>query len=740
MNIVKWMRKNNRKLMAGVVIVIMISFVGGTALQQLLSNYGSGASAKVATYRDKGVITPNDLRSAEGQLMILRDLLTPTFLQYKPTPAGTPDIRARLLGQLIFPDSQGAAMMQDEIRQSMARGGSVSPEHLNAFFEKSSGGPTENWLLLKAEARQAGCVVDPTQARDILKQLIPQLTQNRADAAVVVSSIINSRRVPQEEIYAAFADLLSILNYSDMITRSEAVTTGEIRSRIGRSGQRISGEFVKFAADDFVKEAPEPTEQELQDQFKAHNRVFSGAVADDNPYGFGYKIHGRVQLEYMVVQYADIQKTLTDPTDEELEEYYRRNLKEFQTQDPADPAKPDGPTVTKTRSYAEVSQQIRGTILRTKAMRQGDMILAEAKSVIDTGFETLEMEKATTAVLEKAAGNFAQAAEALRKKYNIDLYTGLTGLLTPDDISASMVLGRLGVEGQTQAPVLLGRLAFAVEEAGSVKLSRFEAAKPKMWLTLGPMKDRFDQYGQSSALIRVVKVEKEFEPQDLTLTYNKADAFVGKDKPAEQLFVLKDVVARDVKRLKSVALAKARADEFAASIGDQAWEKAIEAYNTQYIKADDPGAFTLRLKMDRLSERARSADSDIRRMAALVQGEPSMQRFYRDMVQANQQLTLFNALLPADKTDADNLKTVVEFKPASQWLVIKKIARTQPTKDEYRKSKAMAAYQIDAMQSDGLALIHFDPDNLRQRMQFVRLKDDVYIPPLPSINDIPEDF
>ncbi|NLH16636.1 MAG: hypothetical protein GX455_08660 [Phycisphaerae bacterium] len=740
MNIVKWMRKNNRKLMAGVVIVIMISFVGGTALQQILSRWGSGAGSTVATYRNKGIITPNDLRMAEGQLMILRDLSMPMFLQFKPTAGGSPDIRARLLGQLLFPDSQAAAMIQDEIRQAMLRGGSVTPEHLNAFFEKSSGGPTENWLLLKAEARQAGCVVDPSQAREILKQLLPQLSQNRADAAVIVSAIINNRRVPQEQIYATFADLLSILNYSDMVTRNEAITTAEIRSRIGRSGQRISGEFVKFSADDFIKEVADPTEQELQDQFKAHRSVFAGTVTDDNPYGFGYKIHPRVQLEYLIVRYADIQKTLAEPTDEELEEYYRRNLKEFQNEEPEDPAKPDGPKVLKTQSYAEVSQRIRGTILRNKAMRQGDMILAEAKSIIDTGFETLDMEKATSAVLEKAAGNFAQAAETLRKKYTIDLYTGQTGLLTSDDISSSRVLGQLALEGQTQSPVLLSRLAFAVEEAGIVKLSRFEAAKPKMWLTLGPMKDRFDQYGSLSALVRVIKAEKEFEPQDLSLTYNKADASTDKTPPAEQLYILKDVVIRDVKRLKAVALAKARADEFAASIGDQAWEKAIEAFNTKYIKADDPGAFTQRLRMDRLSERARSTDSDIRRMAAVVQGDPSIERFYKDMIQTNQQLNLFHSLLPADKTEVDNLKSVVEFKPAAQWLVIKKIARTQPTKEEYRKSKAAAAYQIDAMQSDGLALIHFDPDNLRQRMQFARTKEDVYIPPVPTMDDIPEDF
>ena len=35
MNIVKWMRKNNRKIMAFVVIFIMVAFVGGYALQLL---------------------------------------------------------------------------------------------------------------------------------------------------------------------------------------------------------------------------------------------------------------------------------------------------------------------------------------------------------------------------------------------------------------------------------------------------------------------------------------------------------------------------------------------------------------------------------------------------------------------------------------------------------------------------------------------------------------------------------
>ena len=35
MNLVKWLRKNNKKIMAVVVIVIMFGFIGGSALRQI---------------------------------------------------------------------------------------------------------------------------------------------------------------------------------------------------------------------------------------------------------------------------------------------------------------------------------------------------------------------------------------------------------------------------------------------------------------------------------------------------------------------------------------------------------------------------------------------------------------------------------------------------------------------------------------------------------------------------------
>ena len=99
MNIVKWMRKNNRKIMAFVVIFIMVSFVGGMALQQLLMQFGSGRNRDVYTYRGNGKISMIDVQQAESDLTILATMQMPLFLLQYPT------LKAKLLGQLLFPDS-----------------------------------------------------------------------------------------------------------------------------------------------------------------------------------------------------------------------------------------------------------------------------------------------------------------------------------------------------------------------------------------------------------------------------------------------------------------------------------------------------------------------------------------------------------------------------------------------------------------------------------------------------------
>ena len=100
------------KIMSFVVIFIMISFVGGMALQQVLMRLGSGINKPIAFYRGGGEVSQLDMQQAQRDLTVLSRLMIPTFLQYKPSVTGQPDVRSQLLGQLLFPDAATSTMLR----------------------------------------------------------------------------------------------------------------------------------------------------------------------------------------------------------------------------------------------------------------------------------------------------------------------------------------------------------------------------------------------------------------------------------------------------------------------------------------------------------------------------------------------------------------------------------------------------------------------------------------------------
>ena len=87
MNLVKWFRKNNKKVMAVVVIVIMFGFIGGGTLLQQLSRRATGLHKTIAYFGDNIKITNNDLYLARQELDILDPDKIPVYLDPKNRPA-----------------------------------------------------------------------------------------------------------------------------------------------------------------------------------------------------------------------------------------------------------------------------------------------------------------------------------------------------------------------------------------------------------------------------------------------------------------------------------------------------------------------------------------------------------------------------------------------------------------------------------------------------------------------------
>ena len=73
MNLMKWLRKNNKKLMAVVVIVLMVAFIGGSSFQYLFRGSG-GAKDAVAYFGHNQKISHLDLQAADQEVEIVSAL------------------------------------------------------------------------------------------------------------------------------------------------------------------------------------------------------------------------------------------------------------------------------------------------------------------------------------------------------------------------------------------------------------------------------------------------------------------------------------------------------------------------------------------------------------------------------------------------------------------------------------------------------------------------------------------
>jgi hypothetical protein len=700
--------------MTVVVIFIMIAFVGGTALQQLLSRMG-GTNRVVAYWGDKNKITAKDVMQAQSELNVLRMLMFDRLFSF-----GLGDLRSTLLAQLLFADPQTAAMVSDQLKKAVMAGQlSASNKDIDTFFTQAQGRSEIYWILLKDEAKQAGWVVSKAQAKEILKQVVPQLTRGQADAQQLVNYAIKNNRMPEREIIGAVADIWAISSYARMMTSNEDITINQVKAAVGREAEKINAEFVKISASDFVGEQAEPAPEELGEQFEQYKQFTPGLISQTNPYGFGYKLPARVALEYLILKLDDVQTLVTEPTLEETEEFYRKNvnLPEYQPVfkyevqfDPNDPES----KVQNTRTYAEVLGQIQRIMTQEKTNRQADMIMSEAIELTEMAFAGADIGQASAQELEKLAADYKQTAAKLSEKYKIKIHTGLTGMLGPTDVAADRYLSTLSAGARTQAPSPLSKVVFAIDEIGTVELGRFDVAKPRIWQNIGPMKDMF---GSIIALVRVTKAEKESVPVDLNMSFNNDGVILDEtQQQAQNIYAVKDRVTEDLKLIKAMQLAKARAEELVKLIDLKDWDEALQELNKIY--SDKQGPLAPKLRVDKLSELTRLSLMDIKTARAQSSDNPARQMFVRSRVENKMLLDKLYSLLPAGQTEAANITSVLEFEPGASYYVIKNVSRTAATTTDYYDKKSKTAFTLNAGRSESLGLVHFGSENIFKRTRY----------------------
>src|SRR4030042_5795754 len=127
MNLVKWFRKYNMKVMAFVVIGTMFGFIGGGSVLQQLSRRRSGT---LAHFGEKKEITNNDLLAARQELEILRMLRADALLRSQ-------DLHGIFLGELLFSDQRASVALINRLKQTIRTNQyRISEKQINDIYRR----------------------------------------------------------------------------------------------------------------------------------------------------------------------------------------------------------------------------------------------------------------------------------------------------------------------------------------------------------------------------------------------------------------------------------------------------------------------------------------------------------------------------------------------------------------------------------------------------------------------------
>jgi len=729
MSLMKWFRRNNRKVMAIVIIVIMVGFVGGSYIQQL-GRKRSGIYKAVAYYGDNKKITSIDISQARQQLDILRIVGASSMLKGLEVPMlKTRDVKSLLLNELIFPDRKESAGISQLIKQlASTQNYAISTEQINDIYNS----PVQSeiiWILLKNEARQAGFQISNQQSGALLSKVVPQVigaTYQQLVSSMVRGGGQSGQGVSENDILSSFADFIAVLEYSKAATSNENVTLAQLSQQLSWELETAQVESVSFPASIFADEQAEPTADAVNEQFNKYKNNASGDISAENPYGFGYKFDDMVQIEYIAVKFDDVAKTVKPVTEEKVEDFYKLHREEFTEQVLSDPNDPNSAMTDRIKSFAEVSDMITDGLHKKAINGQAEVIMQDTKSIVEAALDDADVEVAllTDEEFKKLAGDYSATAKQVAEKYSIKVYSGKTGLLTATEIRQDENIGQLVIQTSNYSAVALNQIVFAIEQLQSSLLSKFDMEAPKMYQNIGPLKSMPQQMGELGNLIvlaRVVGVSKAVAPDSLDMKVSK-ETIVLSDKAEEaKEVVVKDAVVADLKELAAMKAAQVQAQKFIDLAKKENWEAASKSFNESLGKKnDDPNMFDI------------TYDNNLRKLPATIMdvyniqkaGDPISSYVFRENKKLSKKRDMFFSLIGKDKDEAENMPAVMELKSGRAYLAVKSVGLNRLVNEAFEANKAYRVYMQDFIQSQTLAPVFFNPDNILKRMDYRRVIED----------------
>ena len=266
---IKLIRNNQKKFIAGTGVVLMITFAAGYG-GPAGNGRGHAADREIGRVGGKAVMA-SDAIGAQRELAAVNQYAR----RFGSPPSGgpSPSLLDRALG----------ADVAANLRQR-----------------------PELFVLLRREALNAGVVPNPTQAQQLLDETLGG-TGPDGSPVDAPSPDSDTYKVVQEGV----TDLLTVVNYYGRVTAALKPSRPAVDRELGTTAQTIQLTLVPVPAEGFKAQVPPPTTQQVADQFKRFADTPAGRpdpVA--NPFGFGYRVPMLVNLQYVRLTRDAVEKAV----------------------------------------------------------------------------------------------------------------------------------------------------------------------------------------------------------------------------------------------------------------------------------------------------------------------------------------------------------------------------------------------------------------------------------------------
>jgi hypothetical protein len=724
MNLMKWLRKNNTKLMAVVVIVLMIAFIGGSSFRMIFRGSG-GLNQAIAHYGHNKKITRGERMEAGQELEVLTALRADEILRNQ-------DLRGLLLSELLFAQSRSSGAAMEVARQMIQRNRyRISDRQLNDIYKNREAPSDIYWILLREEAASAGIYIRTEDVGELLGQIVPRLYGSSTFTYTdLMKSLVKRFNVSEQYILTTFGKLLAVLQYAQTACSVENVTAAQIRHIASREAETVNAEFVRLEASAFADKSQTPPEEAVTEQFNKYKTEFPGAGSAANPFGFGYKLPDLVQFDYIVLKLPDVESIIKPPTPEEAEQYYQQNRAQLYSERvPSNPNDPNSPTVSRAKSYAEVADTVMSQLRRQRIVTKAEQILEEAKNLADANLAPTapDGKELTTEQRKHNAKDYTNIAQDVGRKYGITLYSGRTGLLNGLTLQSDKYLNRMFMMGYGYSPVRLSQALFSVKEFGDSATVLFSLPQAEMYRSIGPARDVMAATAptvsnQIMMIARVVDARPAAPPEDPNVAFSTQTLALGdpsEQKEKDKTFSVRDEVVKDLRKVAAWETTRGRSQEFLALATKDGWDKAINQFNQLYgsqAKTDpnDPNVF----KEDQVMGMQRLSEEGLQVLAAQVSNNPASDVILNEAKAEGQFADRLYALATAGGNTAPVPPQVLEFKPNQSFYVLKSLSVEHLTREDFQRMKGMVLRQEEHNQVQNLAVVHLNPQNIIKRMNF----------------------